>query len=160
MTLGGDLLRTHAALVLFRSRLIGDPSDRQPANYEHSCRQGQGDGGGVELEGGLSENIAHSVDIGQGMAREKAVYLDERVRLLQQHARQRATFETLRQRRAEVQVQRQVWALSRLTRRGEDCAEGGERGGDGGGDADSDYAGTSAIFGPFVPVMQEVHLYR
>ncbi len=40
----------------------------------------------MELESGLSENIAHSVDIGQEMAREKAVYLDERVRLLQQHS--------------------------------------------------------------------------
>jgi hypothetical protein len=59
------MLRTHAAVALFRARLIGDPFDRQPANYEQSCREVQGDGGVVELEGGLSGNIAHSVDIGQ-----------------------------------------------------------------------------------------------
>jgi hypothetical protein len=90
------------------------------------------------------------------------VYLDERVRLLQQHARQRAMFETLRQRQAEVQVQRQVWALSRLTRSREDCSEGGGRDGErGAGDADIDSAGTSAsVFCPFVLVKQEVHLYQ
>jgi len=130
-----SLTRAQAALETLQPRLTGEPDARASAHatapahapvagYAH---QRAGESGGEGMGGAWREGRREGNEKAFLMAQEKAVYLLERVHLLQESARHRHLFEVARERRAEVECRRERWALSQM--RG-----GGGSGGGGGGD--------------------------
>ena len=134
-----SLTRAQAALETLQPRLTGEPAARASAHatapphapvagYERGyAHQRAGESRGEGVGGAGREGTGGGGRAGNEkaflMAQEKAVYLLERVHLLQESARHRHLFEVARERRAEVECRRERWALSQM--RGSGSSGGG-----------------------------------
>ena len=110
-----NIARAHAARIALQARLVGDPTARASQAVLQAAvtnaPKGHADDGHAVT--GVEQEQEQDVD-GRERALEKAVYFEERVRLLQECARQKGAMERAREMRARLELHRQEWALAQM----------------------------------------------